>query len=237
MSNLVKFVDRYGNTPKHLYPVPAKDILPDWYKATTSHYQNKKKIYGKDMTSGLTSGTVKKCIPVFDALTAGYIIVTTVDISVTSNYGESEFTWSSEGAALGTHPIGQADLHPYVSGDKRIMKFANPWGIQTPKGYSCLFIPPVHRESVFKILEGVVDTDTYLNPVELPFVLTDRNFNGIIPAGTPMAQVIPFKRESYRMEISFAQEDIEKQKGIFRDIRSTFFNSYKDRFWSKKNYS
>jgi len=237
MANLVKFTDRFGDTPEYLYPVPAKDVIPDWYKATFSHVGNKKKTYGEDMASGRTSSTVKKCIPVYDAMTAGYIISTPVDISVSSSYGESTFTWSSDGAALAWHPIEQAHLHPDLKDSKRMNKFANPWGIETPKGYSCLFIPPMHRESPFEILEGIIDTDVYTNPVELPFIMTDKNFNGIIPAGTPMAQIIPFKRESYKLEISSDIKDIEKQKSIYRDIRSNFFNSYKDRFWSRKSYN
>ena len=53
----------------------------------------------------------------------------------------------------------------------------------------------MHRESVFTIMDGIVDTDSYNALVNFPFFLNDWSYEGLIPAGTPMAQVIPFKRE------------------------------------------
>ena len=37
-------------------------------------------------------------------------------------------------------------------------KFINKWLIETPPGYSCLFIHPMNRvEERYKIIEGIVD--------------------------------------------------------------------------------
>jgi hypothetical protein len=93
----------------------------------------------------------------------------------------------------------------------------------------------MHRKSVFTILEGVVDTDQYKAPVNFPFVLNDVKWEGIIPAGTPMAQVIPFKRESWEHKIGSDKERQEQEK-INRKLKTLFFNSYKRQFWSRKEY-
>jgi hypothetical protein len=93
----------------------------------------------------------------------------------------------------------------------------------------------MHRESPFTILDGIVDTDSYNAPVNFPFVLNDWGFEGLIPAGTPMAQVIPFKRESWQMEIG-SQEEFEAQQKTTIHLRTSFFDSYKNKFRSPKEY-
>jgi hypothetical protein len=90
----------------------------------------------------------------------------------------------------------------------------------------------------FKIFDAVVDTDTFNIPVRFPFTLNDPNWEGIIEAGTPIAQVIPFKREDYEMNIvEYRQENIFIVEDQMCNLRSENFNSYKNKFWEKKKYS
>lgn len=112
----------------------------------------------------------------------------------------------------------------------------NPWAIKTPKGYSVLFVQPFHRESVFTILPGIVDTDSYTIPVNFPFVINDSNFEGTIPMGTPIAQVIPFKRDSWKMEFG-SEIERNEQVNVTTKIRTKFFDKYKSMFWNKKEYN
>jgi hypothetical protein len=144
------------------------------------------------------------------------------------------YQWSSFGL-LGFHSPEQAPSHPNRNGHEVYPKWINPWSIQTPAGYSVLFTQPVHRESPFTILDGIVDTDTYTPPVNFPFVLNDINYEGLIPAGTAVAQVIPFKRDSWEMEIG-TQENILEQNKKQILLRTKFFDSYKNQFRQKKEY-
>jgi hypothetical protein len=76
------------------------------------------------------------------------------------------------------------------------MKFHNPWTIRTPPGWSCLFVPPLNRPNgVFEVLSGFVDTDTYVAPVNFPFVAIADDGVHTLPKGTPLIQVIPFLRD------------------------------------------
>jgi hypothetical protein len=111
----------------------------------------------------------------------------------------------------------------------------NPWAIKTPPGYSVLFTQPFHRESSFTILPGIVDTDTYSAAVNFPFVLNDINFEGLIPAGTPIAQAIPFLREDWQMSIG-KQEDLVETNKITTRLRTRFFDSYKVQYRQTKEY-
>jgi hypothetical protein len=230
----VTFTDHTGEVPKEYYPVPAKKVIPDWYKDMNSYVRGKKEVV-TDPADGDTSSTIKKCMPVFDALTAGYIIPTACDIYVYQQDGVPTFKWPSQGY-VGSHSVEQIGTHPAATGF-RPAKFVNTWIVKTPPGYSCMFVPPMHHDNVFKILEGVVDTDTYRGAVEFPFQLKDISWEGIIPAGTPMAQVIPFKREAWSHEVINTPEEAVSHYITAKALRSVFFEAYKNKFWHKKDFN
>ena len=211
-------------------PKPAVKEVPDWYRNTPEYVNDKGK---KIVVYNETPHTIKKCIPVFDAITAGYILYTQVDVQVSIQDGFPFYTWPEQNA-IALHPLEQAPLHP-ARNETPYPKWNNPYAITTPPGYSVLFTQPMHRESVFTILDGIVDTDQYKAPVNFPFVLKDTKWEGIIPAGTPMSQVIPFKRESWEHKIGSDKERIEQDK-ITSKLKTLFFNSYKKQFWSSKQY-
>lgn len=210
-------------------PKPASKVIPEWYKNTISYMNDKKKPLG-DANS---SATIKRCIPVFDAISAGYIIELPADVYVSIKDEEQHFEWSDFGL-VHFHPIEQAPKHPVANGFP-YPKWMNPWAIKTPKGYSALFVQPFHRESIFTILPGIVDTDGYTAPVNFPFVINDPSFEGLIPKGTPIAQVIPFKRESWTMKIGRLKH-YEEQAKASKKLQSKFFDRYKTMFWNRKEY-
>lgn len=210
-------------------PKPASKLIPDWYKNTISYVGGER----KPLDLNQTTATIKKCMPVFDSMTAGYIIELPADVYVSIKNGIQWFDWASLNL-VSFHAIGQAPNHPLVK-PFAYAKWVNPWAIKTPKGYSTLFVQPFHRESVFTILPGIVDTDKYFAPVAFPFVINDPTFEGLIPKGTPMAQVIPIKRDSWSRQLGNSK-DFEEQKQVTKKIQTKFFDKYKSMFWSKKEY-
>lgn len=224
------------NVADKYYPQPSYKFLPEWYKKTDSYEGNKKGITFQNTTNG----TIKQCQPVFDALTAGYIIPTYTDIMVkktedgTTIYIPSA-SINNNSNPIQHHPIIQAPYHPYMN-HHPYPKWINPWSIKTPKGYSCLFIPPVHGgNEYFTVMEGFADTDQYYAPINFPFVLKDVDFEGIIPAGTPIVQVIPIKRDSWKLEYG-NEKDVENSNNIAHLLSTKFFHRYKTMFWNKKEY-
>lgn len=242
-------------------PEPASKNIPLWYKNLDSYMSGEKKPDG----NGNTTATIKKCMPVFDAINAGYIIKTPVDVYVSqkeANYlnkdhfnktGEEIYLTKEEIEEKGLakkipyyewpnfgiiefHPIEQAPTHPNRNGhQKSYPKWINPWSIKTPLGYSVMFVQPFHRDSLFTIFPGIVDTDKYTPPVNFPFVLNDINWEGMISAGTPIAQVIPFKRENWQMKVG-GKENLVEQDKISNILKTRFFDSYKSQFRSSKEY-
>jgi len=210
-------------------PQPASKFIPDWYKNMESYIGGDKKPTG----DGATKATVKRCMPVFDAINVGYIITSPADIYVSIKDGEQFFEWSSLGL-ISFHPIEQAPNHP-AKNRHAYPKWNNYWAIRTPKGYSTMFVEPMHRESVFAILPGIVDTDEYYAPVNFPFTIKDPEFEGLIPKGTPIAQVIPFKRESWTMQFG-GEKEIKEQANLTSKLSTKFFDRYKTMFRANKEY-
>lgn len=260
MSQLIKFTNTFGI--EELYPPePASKNIPEWYKDLESYIGGDKVPDG----NGGTTGTIKRCMPVFDAINTGYIIKTPVDVYISqkkAEYKDAEhfektgetidlsedkikekgllktvpyYEWANFGI-LQFHPVEQAPNHPNRNNHQQSYpKWINPWAITTPPGYSVAFVQPWHRESAFTIMPGVVDTDIYTAPVNFPFVLNDVTWEGLIPAGTPIAQVIPFKREEWKMELGGNQELIDTSK-VTTKLRTRFFDSYKNQFRQPKEY-
>jgi hypothetical protein len=178
-------------------PIPAMLGLPDWFKALPQKAFNP--------TMGAEAQTVKKCPPFIDAMTYGFLIPLPVDLEVR----DGEFTWSFDvpkgfvseysHSPIGFHVGSQVAGTPFFDDDRFIIKFNNFWTIEAPPGYSVLITHPVNRGDLpFTTLTGLVDCDTFHDtPVNFPAHWHDTAFNGVLAKGTPVAQCLPVKRESW----------------------------------------
>jgi hypothetical protein len=192
-------------------PIPAVQGLPDWFKAMPQKSFN--------ALAGAEKQTVKRCPPFIDAMTYGYLIPLPCDLTV----ADGEFSWNFEapsgGAAsflrspVGFHDSSQLVGSPLFEEDRFFIKFNNFWTIQAPPGYSLLFTHPVNRPDLpFTTLTGLVDSDRYYdNWVHFPAHWHDLDFNGVLPKGTPVAQCMPVKRETWDARIESMSADDTKR--------------------------
>lgn len=226
----------YSKNQEIEIPKPASQLIPDWYKKIESYIDSDHPtpLFLNEKVD--SNATIKKCMPVFDSIVSGYIISTPEDIWVSIDEdGDQQFLWPGS-FGITFHDEKQVTSYPIKTGYQKYPKFLSPWGIRTPKGHSILIVPPFHREKeIFTILPGIVDTDKYYAPVNFVFVVNDSKFIGLIPKGTPIAQVIPFKRDSWKMKIG-NKEEIDKIDKVDKLLNSIFFNRYKKLFWTKKEY-
>lgn len=179
-------------------PVQASKMVPQWWKRLPQTISSEKDMYGGD------AATAKKCFPMLDAMTLGYIIPLQGDVHITTNVDRS--------IIRATNPPGMkvAEFHSIkqVGGKKDApgapcdpIKFINYWVIKTAPGWSTLFIPPVnHMNPHFTCLSGMVDTDRYPKEVNFPAIWHTPNFDERLPAGTPLVQVIPIKRNTFNRQ-------------------------------------
>jgi hypothetical protein len=228
-SQVITFTDAWNSNGVMLEPVPASKLIPDWYKKQNAYLNNVK----EPTDSAGTTATIKKCMPVFDSMNLGYLLLLPADVYVSQKDGLPFYKWMNFDL-ISFHPVEQADKHPLNNGVP-FAKFINPWAIKTPKGYSCLFVEPFHSNLPFTSMAGVVDTDKYTAPVNIVFVLKDPNFTGLIPKGTPIAQVIPFKRNKWKMAIG-KKSDLDEQFNVSRLLNTVFFDRYKTMFRVPKEF-
>ena len=179
----------YGAIPE---PKPANKFLPEWYKKI-------KPYCGRDKLK-FPIRTVKKCMPVLDAMSLGYIIPLPTDIHFITNHDLSYIkgTVRTGEGQFGTperHEFRQIESQKWPINNQDPIKLINPWYIKTKPGWSCYITAPVnHFGCPFTIMSGVVDTDKYQSLIQFPAIWNIPNFDDTLLAGMPMAQVIPFKR-------------------------------------------
>jgi hypothetical protein len=222
------------------HPMPAAKNMPSWYRDQPGAIDD-----GAMLAAvGQPSSTVKKCMPIFDAITGGYIIVAPMDIFVdATNPDKLQFQaplamGQFKGDMFATHDRQQyanmpMDPNRYHRDLLRIMPF---WAVSTPKGFSTMFLNPLHRDaSPLTAIPGIIDTDGFPSDGHLSFMV-EKNFKGIIKQGTPLVQVFPVRRDNWKMEIRTPEESAPFFKRLRLNLRSTFNNGYKQKFRSPKEY-
>jgi hypothetical protein len=197
---LIEFLCRPEDEGVIAEPVPAKSVLPAWFRNLPG--------VDKSQVSATNNGlTVKRCLPFVDAMSAGWIIPLAAPVRLEIDDGGQTVTagWEFDRELVSNHGSFQIAGSPHDPHPP--MKFHNYWTIRTPKGWSCLFLPPLNRPNgVFEVLSGVVDTDRYTSPVNFPFVAIAADGVHKLARGTPLVQVIPFRRSDVALEGSIRAE-------------------------------
>jgi len=223
---------------KYIEPiVPAIKALPKWYK------DMKPDIVGMKPSDRHNNGTVKACPAVFDGMTQGYIMPLWADLYVEPSEDVDNvpfFSWNPKIDGGGGAPLMQRFDVEVTQGmphaDKSQVpsfKINAPWIITTPPGYSTLFIAPLNnRDIMFETISGVIHTDVFTTFINLPFLWTGpADFKGIIKQGTPLVQMIPFKREDFEYDIGFINpEQEEEREACALASRTTFGGGYRQSF-------
>tara|TARA_Y100000114_G_scaffold109980_1_gene103553 strand:- start:68 stop:772 length:705 start_codon:yes stop_codon:yes gene_type:complete len=233
LSNTIKFASVLeGFVPP---PKSASFFIPNDYKKMSPNNVSRNPMDAK---------TVKKCIPFLDALCVGYIIPFPIDILVRYDKYKKRMYWEyKEGIPkeyehivnIFTHSDGQVyeSLAPRDATWKHVLKFHQPWTIKTPPGYSCIFTTPFNNRRPYKLIDGIVDTDTYPLFINCPFYWTaDLKEEVLLKKGDPLVQVIPYKREEWVQEVE--SEDYDKRH--FVKLHSKIDDSYKNQWWKKKSF-
>lgn len=207
-------------------PQPMKSFLPKWWKD------------GEDKLPDGHAG-MKKCVPFLDVMLAGYALVTPLDIFVAKNDdGSLNISWNGPTSLenfIGERPNALGSTIPRPAGHyENHLVFKGFWGIRTPKGWSVLVTHPFNRFDLpFTTMAGLIDSDEFSASGNIPFFIKE-GFIGVIPAGTPFAQVVPVKRANWKSINNKGLVDLEAiHGGVVRSGK----DSYKKSFWHRKDYN
>lgn len=228
---VIRFASYIGNFSIATPIREARRVRADWFKQQVAQ---------KKKTNFAT------CPGMFDFAQAGFIVSAHVDIHIkANNAGVVVFL---EGMPL-LEPHENAVLSPtrfdfsIVDGlapvadglSKVAQKVPMPWAIFTEPGWSANVLPAtMHCDYLDKIFvyPGTVDYDKFHT---CNFIFTPiKECEFVIPAGTPLLQVIPFRREEVTMEFGRAtQKDYDRH--VFGTV-SKVRGYYRKMFHSKKVY-
>lgn len=220
-----ELADKFLETPS-----PIKKYIPEWYKKSLPFIGGK-----PDINNYSSNAAMKSCIPFLDALTSGYTITLWTDILVEKNDGIQMLRWLRFPDPISIRPDGIADGLPTPEGHSDVHYVWNiPWATHTPKGYSILITHPLNRYDLpFTTLSGIIDSDKFASGGLYPFFLNE-NFEGVIKAGTPLMQIIPFKRDDWESEKDDTLSEQSTKDGW--TARSWISGFYKKNRWVKKKY-
>jgi hypothetical protein len=240
MSKIIEFIPLNDFSDP---PVPSFKFMPSWYKNVSKYIDKENKtsfVTRENLTKNLkniTNLTVKNCIPVFDSITGGYTVFLQSDIMfLDSKIYPNRVAWRTDYyVPISAHAHEQMNKNIFFNKECDIFKWNFDFVIKTPPGYSCVFSHPKHHYDLpFFTLDGIVDTDKHPVAISFPFLI-DLNFIGKIEKGTPICQIFPFKRESWKSKVGKKQEK-KYQKNVLDKFNSILEKSYKKQYWTKKEY-
>ncbi len=223
-------------------PLPIGKTIPEWYRQADR--------YAKDPATGQywqmpqVGGRIptwKACPAVYDILGSGYTYRTPCDI---------EFMEDAHGVihARVLDPQFRDFLHDRLP----LAQFPVPqgyhakhfawwpdWTVELPEGYSALYTHPLNRfELPFLTMSGIVDNDHVQLPGTMPFFML-KGVSGYVPAGTPYAQILPFRREHWESEtdstLGAAAIEQRNQENAAR-FRKPDGGIYLNEVWERRKY-
>jgi len=258
MKRLIRFHSKTfkNNLVKENAPKPARGYIPEWFMSKEKYLvdeNNNKSIEFYKTKDGsvkfVRQRTYKACPALLDSLSSGYVLSTPCDIEVkkdTKGYSvfvQEDFS-SGVNVKNGSFSFirGENDGFPTPSGHSPVHFVWNTnWFPEVPDGYIALFTHPLNRFDLpFTTISGIVDCSGYINGGAIPFFIKE-NFEGVIKAGTPFVQIIPFKNEQWEHENLFYNEEEslahrKQMNSEYRIVDVDHDTNYKQKFWSNKTY-
>lgn len=243
MNKKITFIShkKYNDTNKDLLiPKTGKTQVPKWFASADKYWKEA----GKDNVLlhewGAKILGFKSCPALLDLFINGYYLTTPCNIIfykdpqsgltvVKTEEGYEDFVGYREPMEGFEVPHGH---------DERHFHWYPNWGVGLEKGYSAIFMSPMNRYDLpFISTAGIIDSDMLDTPGFIPFFLRN-DFTGLIPAGTPYIQIFPFKREPWKMETVYPNENeiVERHNKSGNFLRKADGGQYKRYLWNRKSY-
>lgn len=201
----VKFTCFTEETAKKYPIIPSGKNHLKWMKRAIQYYKN-------IPTNGIK---ITKCPGIASIINEGWILRSSMHVKILTKGDGKNFWWDTSEDQLQTES-GKFNGH-YVHFHspeqltqfqektpntlETIIKIQTPWFVEIPKGYTLLMMPlPYSDDKRFTAAAGVLRGNQPLN-VQLYWHCL--NSEEVIPAGTPLNQMILIKDETIGHEINY----------------------------------
>jgi hypothetical protein len=240
----MKIIDFISNRPwltkeSKSKPVPISKSMPQWYKEADRFAKMPNGEYWVGPDKGKIP-TWKACPAILDILTTGYSLVTPCDIEFfLDDAGQidvkiedpmyKDFATRRTPMPQFRHPEGYYNYH---------FAWMPDWAVKVPDGYSVLYVSPFNRYDLpIMTVSGIIDNDKVNLPGSFPFFI-QQGWTGVLPAGTPYAQLLPFLREDWKSEITIptASQMMNHNIENSKKYRVPDGGVYQKEVWTKRLY-
>lgn len=225
---IIKFIP-FGGRKRLIEPTVTK--IPQWWRDGEAVMKK-----GDYEQPGM-----KACVPFMEIMMSGYTINLPFDVFVSKNEsGEVSIKWNGPDEGewprfIAERPKELGATIPRPAGHlPNHFVWLSQWSWKTPRGYSVMVTHPFNRFDLpFTTLSATMDADKFQGNGNIPFFLKE-DFEGVIPQGTPIIQIFPYKRNKWKSWIddSVVNDIYRKQAMPIREPGK----SYKKLFWVKKVY-
>jgi hypothetical protein len=239
--NIISFISHrpWLDKESQSQPVPISKSMPQWYKEADRFLKDINGEYKIGKNKG-KKPSWKACPAILDILTTGYTFVTPCDIEFfIDDAGEinvkienvlyKDFVTRRFPMDQFHHPEGYYKYH---------FAWLPEWSVKVPDGYSVLYVSPLSRYDLpIMTSSGIIDNDKVHFPGSLPFFL-QAGWTGVLPAGTPYAQLIPFLRENWKSEIIITptSQIVKNKIETGKKYRVPNGGVYQKEVWTKRIY-
>lgn len=233
MSKL-KFISMIEGVDETMPVIPAYKHQYEWVKRATKNFKESGTLTDKVDTNQLLPFLSKlnvrhtsKCPGIINLKSKGFIVRTHSDIHLKIKEGSYEWNTPSDWTAMSdghcedtiTHHF-EDSLHQFMTDWPKdtlniILKINLPWYVKIPKDYELIMIDPFYKDDYrFTVCPGLFEPDLGLAKLNVPIYWHSTDGEFMIKAGTPIAQLIPIKKENVDFEVTNKNDDKDFSKQI-----------------------
>jgi len=200
-------------------PRESKHFYPEWWKSVPTK-----------LGEGLIphTRTVKMCPSFSDIYNEGFVLVSPCDIVLRYHEPTQLWQWESSMSQLELEVHGTNQFVNWVDGPvKAIFKIPFPYAVFVPKGYNLRQVPIIYDYNPdWHVAYGVYKADQ-VPELTIQIMYTSDKKEILIKQGTPLCQMIPYKREKFSYGFTALKEKhIRKIKAGWYRATSKFTYSH-----------
>ena len=250
----IEFISMIEGVEETMPIIPAHMHKYRWLKRAAQDFSKRGSLVSKHQPSVFHSPMniqhTARCPGIIQLKNKGFIVRNHQDIHLKFSGDDDQYEWMT--------PLNQTAMSDGVCEDqithhfksnlyeffdnwpkdtmKSNLKINLPWQVRVPKGYELLMIDPFYKDDFrFTVCPGIFDHNLGIARINVPTWFHMTSGETLIKAGTPIAQLIPIKKE----EIDYKLLNPKTDKHYKRDLnitglklKSTFNKNYtKIRKW------
>jgi hypothetical protein len=198
-------------------PKPAREFIPKWYKNIPADIPERS-VNPNFFVSKLKTNfkTAKTCPSFPSVFNEGYIVTAPCDIHLGFVNNQFFMDQSNKDIWLELHDHDQMTNHIPGRPIRGIFKITTRWQCIAPKGYSVRYLPLFWDfNKDWTASYGVIEHDK-MHQLNVQLLYTSDKDEILIKQGTPLVQLVPFKREDFKYTIKDMTTELQRKINVAR---------------------